>query len=113
MDGGVEEAFAAALRRLAVARIVFDVGHQASIENALPIACGIKAPSEVERGAFEVQPHFFGHLFQRFQALRCTFRTLFRPSEAIIGELPAETGGGAVYRLFHALQPIATTSFSP
>jgi transposase len=45
--------------------------------------------------------------------LQCTFRTLFRPSEAILEELPAETGGGAVYRLFHALQPIAATSFSP
>ena len=38
-------------------------GNQASIENALPIACGIKAPIEVEIGAFEIQPHFFGHLF--------------------------------------------------
>jgi Transposase DDE domain group 1 len=45
--------------------------------------------------------------------LQCTFRTLFRLSEAILEELPAETGGGAVYRLFHALQPIAATSFSP
>jgi hypothetical protein len=54
---------------------------------------------DIETGAYEVA--------------ECTFRTLFRPSEAILEELPAETGGGAVYRLFHALQPIAATSFSP
>ena len=53
MNGGVEEACASTLGRLAVARIFFDVGRQASIENALPIVGGIKAPIEVERGAFE------------------------------------------------------------
>src|SRR5215831_2847557 len=66
----VEEAFAATLGRLAVARILFDVGNRASIENAFAIVCGIKAPIEVEIGAFQVHTHFFGHLFQRFQAIR-------------------------------------------
>ena len=32
-----------------------------------------------------------------------TFRTLFRPSEAIFEEPPVERGAGAIYRLFHAL----------
>jgi len=48
MDRFVEEAFASALGRLAVTRILFDVGDQARIENALPIVRGIKAPIEVE-----------------------------------------------------------------
>jgi len=69
MDGGVEEAFAAALDGLSVARILFDVGDQARIENALPIVGGIKTAIEVEVGASEVQPHLFGHLFQGVQAL--------------------------------------------
>ena len=33
MDGGVEEAFTSALWGLAVARILFDIGDQAGIEN--------------------------------------------------------------------------------
>ena len=70
MDGGVEEAFAAALRALAVPGGRFDVGDQAGMKNTLPIAAGIKTAIEVEVGASEVQPHLFGHLFQRFQALR-------------------------------------------
>jgi hypothetical protein len=37
MDGFVEEAFASALGRLSVARILCDVGDQARIEYALPI----------------------------------------------------------------------------
>jgi len=64
MDRFVEEAFASALGRLAVARILFDVGDEARIENALPIACGIKAAIEVEIGPSEIQPDLFGHLFQ-------------------------------------------------
>lgn len=70
MDGGVEEAFAAALRRLAVARILFDVRDEAGIENAFAIVGRIKTPIEVEIGAVQGQPHLFGRLFQRFQALR-------------------------------------------
>ena len=70
VDGGVEEAFAPALRRLAVARILFDIRNEPRVENALPIVCGIKAPIEVEIRSAEVQPHLFGYLFQRFEALR-------------------------------------------
>jgi len=43
MDGFIAEAFASALGALAVRGIFFDVGDDARIENALPIACGIKA----------------------------------------------------------------------
>src|SRR3989449_7514730 len=76
MDGGVEEAFAPALGRLSVARILCDVGDQARIENALPIVRGIKAPIEVEVGASEVQPDLFGHLLQRLQTLRKEYQQL-------------------------------------
>jgi hypothetical protein len=48
MDGLVEEALASTLRVLTVPRILWDVGDQACIEDALPIACGIKAAIEVE-----------------------------------------------------------------
>jgi len=70
MDGFVEEAFASALDSLPVARILFDIGDQARIENAFPIVCGIKATIEVEIRASEVHTHLFGHFLQRFQALR-------------------------------------------
>ena len=69
-DGGVEEAVASALGRLAVVRILFDVRNQPRIENALPIACGIKAAIQIERGPSELQPDLFGHLFERLQAFR-------------------------------------------
>ncbi len=58
------------LVRLAITRILFDVGDHAGIENALAIVRGIKAAIEIEIGASEVQPDLFGHLLQRFQALR-------------------------------------------
>ena len=70
MDSGVEEAFAAALGALAVTGVLLDIGDEADIKNTLSIAGGIKTAIEVEVGASEVQPHLFGHLFQRFQALR-------------------------------------------
>ena len=54
MDGFVEEAFTSALGSLSVAGILFDIGDQASIENALPIMRGIKAAIEVEVGASQV-----------------------------------------------------------
>ena len=62
MDGSVEETFAAALRRLAVARMLFDVRDEAGIENAFTIVGRIKAPIEVEIRSAEVQPHRSGHL---------------------------------------------------
>jgi len=69
MDGGVEEAFAAALWGLAVARILFDIGDQAGIENTFPIVRGIKATIKIEISTSEVQPDLFRHLLQRLQAL--------------------------------------------
>jgi len=69
MDGGVEEAFAAALRRLAITRILFDVRDHAGVEYALAISDRIKATIEVEIGASQVQPHLFRYLLQRLQAL--------------------------------------------
>src|SRR6266436_988943 len=70
MDGFVEEAFASAFRGLAVAGILFDIGDQAGIENALAIVRGIKAAIKVERGPSEVQPDLFGYLLQGVEALR-------------------------------------------
>ena len=70
MDHGIEEAFASALGVLAMTQILCEVRNQPRIEDALPIACGIKAAIEVEVGPSEGQPDLFGYLFQRFQALR-------------------------------------------
>jgi hypothetical protein len=64
MDGGVEEAFASALGRLAVARILWDIGHQPGMEQALPIVRGIKAASEVELGPSQVPTDLCSHLRQ-------------------------------------------------
>jgi len=69
MDGGVEEAFAAALGTLAVARVLGDVGDQTGIEDALPIAGRVKAAIEIEIGPSEVQPDLLRHFFQRLEAL--------------------------------------------
>jgi len=49
--------------------------------------------------------------YQRY--LLCPFRTLFRTSEAILEEPPAERGVGAIYRLLHMPQPIAATLVFP
>jgi len=49
MNHGIEQALPAALGGLAIARILFDVRNQPRIENALPIACGIKAAIQIER----------------------------------------------------------------
>ena len=47
-----------------------------------------------------------------FDSAYLTFRTLFRTSEAILEEPPAKRGEGTIYRLCHALQPIAATLLS-
>ena len=70
MDGFVEEAFASAFQGLAVAGILFDIGDQAGIENALAIVRGIKAAIQVEIGTSEVQPDLFSDLLQGVEALR-------------------------------------------
>ena len=69
MDGFVEESLAPAFGGLAITGILFDVRDQARVENALAIACGVKAAIEVEVGSTEIYTDLFGHLFQRFQAL--------------------------------------------
>jgi hypothetical protein len=63
MDGFIEEAFASALRGLTVAGILFDIGNEARIENALAIVRRIKATIKIEIGPSEIQPDLFGHLF--------------------------------------------------
>jgi len=63
MDHGIEQALPSALGGLAIARILFDVRNQPRIENALPVACGIKAAIQIEIGPSEIQPDLFGHLF--------------------------------------------------
>jgi hypothetical protein len=70
MDGGVKQAFATSLGTLAVPAVLWNVGDQARIENALAIVRRIKATIEVEIGASEVQPDLFGYLLQGFQTLR-------------------------------------------
>ena len=45
-------------------------GNHTGIENALAIVRRIKAAIQIEIGPSEVQPDFFGHLFQRLQAFR-------------------------------------------
>src|SRR4030095_8653584 len=52
MYHGSEQALPSALGALAIARILFDVRNQPRIENALPIACGIKAAIQIERGPY-------------------------------------------------------------
>jgi hypothetical protein len=69
MDSGVEEPLAPTLGALAVAGILWDVGDQARIKNALAIVRRIKAAIEIEVGTSQVQPDLLGHLFQGFQAL--------------------------------------------
>jgi hypothetical protein len=66
----VEQACASALRGLAVAGILFEVGLQAGSADALPMVRGITTTSEVKGGSTEIYPHLFGHLFQRLQALQ-------------------------------------------
>src|SRR5262245_11588266 len=70
MDGFVAEAFPSALRGLAVAGMLLEVGDPASLEDALPIVCRIKAAIQVEIGPSEVQPNLFCHLLQCLEALR-------------------------------------------
>ena len=62
MDRGVEQPLASTLGRFAIPRIFFDIGDEPRVEDHLPIAYGIKAAIEVEVGASEVQPNFFGRL---------------------------------------------------
>jgi hypothetical protein len=52
------------LGTLAVPRMLLDVGNHPGIENARAIVGGITAAIKLEIGSSEVQPDFFGQLFQ-------------------------------------------------
>ena len=65
----MEEACASAFGVLAMTRMLFEVRNQPRMEDALPIACRIKAAIEGEGGPSAVSPDLFGYLFQRLQAL--------------------------------------------
>jgi hypothetical protein len=56
LHGGVEQACASALRGLAVAGILFEVGLQAGSADALPMVRGITTTSEVKGGSTEIYP---------------------------------------------------------
>jgi DDE superfamily endonuclease len=55
------------------------------------------------RWTYTGQPLVRATPFSPTRRQQLTFRTLFRPSEAIFEEPPGEGGAGALYRLFHAL----------
>jgi hypothetical protein len=69
MDGCVAQPFAPTLGRLTIARMLFNVRNQPRIADALPLACGVKATIEVERGASPVSTDLFRHLFQGAHSL--------------------------------------------
>ena len=60
MNRSVEETFASALGRLAMARMLCDIGDQTGMEDARAIASGIKAPIEIEIRSTEAHPSLFG-----------------------------------------------------
>ena len=64
---------------LAIPRMLFDVGDQVHIENALPIVRGIKAAIEVEVGTSQVSLDLLGHLLQGGQALGKGFCRIYGP----------------------------------
>jgi hypothetical protein len=66
MNGGIESPLPPTLRGFAIARILFDVGDHACIENAFAIVRRIKARIEIDIGAFQVQIDLFGDLLQGF-----------------------------------------------
>jgi hypothetical protein len=53
MNGCIEEPLPPTLRGFAIARILFDVGDHAGIEDALTIVRGIKASIEIDIGALK------------------------------------------------------------
>jgi hypothetical protein len=63
MDHGIEQPLAPTLGALAVARILWDVGHHTGIKNALPIVRRITAAIQIEIGPSEIQPDLFRHFF--------------------------------------------------
>jgi hypothetical protein len=69
-DRCIEAAFASALGRLAMARMLCDVRAHAGIEDHLPLGRGIKPAIAFDRGASEIHADLFGHLLHGVQALR-------------------------------------------
>ena len=86
MDHGMEQPLAPTLGALAVARILWDVGHHTGMENARAIGCSIKAAIKVARSPSEVQPD-----------LLATSCNAFRPSgpKTMSVALTGATGTGA------------------
>ena len=69
VEGFVEQPLASAFGGLAIARILFDVRNHTGIEDALPIAGGIKTAIEINIGTSQVYPDLLGHLLQGMQPL--------------------------------------------
>jgi hypothetical protein len=61
MDRFIEQTLSSPLPVLSIARILFDVGDHAGIENALAIVRGIKASVEIQIGSSKVQTGRFGY----------------------------------------------------
>ena len=57
------------LGSFAIAKVLFDIGDHAGIENALPIVRGIKTAIQVEVRACQVQSNLLGYLLQGLEAL--------------------------------------------
>jgi hypothetical protein len=66
MDGGIEQTLSSSFRVLSIARILFDVGDHAGIEDALAIVRGIKAGVEIQVGSCQCKTNRFGHPLQGF-----------------------------------------------
>ena len=70
MEHRIAPALPSALGGLAIAPMLFEVRQQPRMENARPIACGINAALEVERGSTAISTDLVGPRCQRLQALR-------------------------------------------
>src|SRR4029450_4317550 len=69
MDRFIEQTLSSPLPVLSIARILFDVGDHAGIENALAIVRGIKASVEIQIGSSKVQTGRFGYPLSGLQTL--------------------------------------------
>src|SRR6266436_7497328 len=69
MDRFVAQPLAPTLGGFAITRVLFAMRNHASIEDHLPIACGIKAAIKGEIRAFQDEARLFCDVLQRFQAL--------------------------------------------
>src|SRR5688572_8795051 len=60
VDRFIEQTLSSPLHLLSIARILFDIGDHARIENALAIVLGIKSSVEIQIGSSKVQTGRFG-----------------------------------------------------